>query len=136
MGWRGLRQIMSIYPQEVTAHAVVAFTRYLFKGLAEIYGGASTLNELRVMNQVILCHIKGRSCSVTALHKATEIPIVTVSRTIANLQREGWVSDRRDMTDGRKRIISPGHRSLDLTPEDISKSIQWINDFRDHGPPA
>ncbi len=104
--------------------------------LAEKYGGASTLNELRVMNQVILCHIKGRSCSVTTLHKATEIPIATVSRAVSNLQREGWLSDRRDISDGRKRIISPGHRSLDLTPEDISKTIHWINDFRDHGLPT
>ena len=127
---------MSIYPHEVTAQVVVEYTRKLFRMLAEKYGGASTLNELRVMNQVILCHIKGRSCSVTALHKATEIPIATVSRAVSNLQREGWLSDRRDITDGRKRIISPGHRSLDLTPEDISKSIHWINDFRDHGLPT
>ncbi len=127
---------MSNNPHEVTAHVVVEFAKNLFGMLAEKYGGASTLNELRVMNQVILCHIKGRSCSVTALHTVTGIPISTVSRTVSNLQREGWVLDRRDRTDGRKRIISPGHRSLDRTTEDISKSIQWINDFRDHGLPT
>ena len=127
---------MSNNPHEVTAYVVVEFAKNLFRMLGEKHGGATTLNELRVMNQVILCHINGRSCSVTALHKETGIPISTVSRTVCNLQREGWVSDRRDRTDGRKRIISPGHRSLDQTPEDISKSIQWINDFRDHGLPT
>ena len=127
---------MSNNPHEVTAQVVVEFAKNLFSMLGERYGGASTLNELRVMNQVILCHIKGRSCSVTALHKETGIPISTVSRTVCNLQREGWISDRRDITDGRKRIIAPGHRSLDQMPEDISKSIQWINDFRDHGLPT
>ncbi len=127
---------MSNNPHEVTAHVVVEFAKNLFRMLAVKYGGASTLNELRIMNQVNLCHIKGRSCSVTALHKVTGIPISTVSRSVSNLQGEGWLSDRRDRTDGRKRIISRGRRSLDRTPEDISKSIQWINDFRDHGLPT
>jgi len=127
---------MSNNPHEVTAHVVVEFAKNTFRILAEKYGGASTLNELRVINQVILCHIKGRSCSVTALHKATGIPKSTVSRIVTNLQRDGWVSDRPDRTDRRKRIISPGHRSLDRTPEDISKAIQWINDFRDRGLPT
>ncbi len=124
---------MSNNPHEVTAHVVVEFTKNLLRMLGEKYGSAATLNELRVMNQVILCHIKGRSCSVTALHKETGIPKSTVSRTVCTLQSDGWISDRRDRTDGRKRIISPGHRSLDQTPEDINKSIQWINNFRDHG---
>ena len=127
---------MSNTPHEVTAPVVVEFAKILFRMMGEKYGGACTLNELRVMNQVVLCHIKGRTCSVTAFHKATGIPKSTVSRTVCNLQREGWLSDRRDITDGRKRIISPGQRSLDQTPEDINKSIQWINDFRNHGLPT
>ncbi len=126
---------MSNNPHEVTAHVVVEFAKNLFRMLGEKYGGATTLNELRVINQVILCHIKGRSCSVTGLHKETGIPISTVSRTVCNLQGEGWISDRRDRTDGRKRIISPGHRSLDQTPEDIRKSVQWMNDFFELGLP-
>jgi len=124
---------MANNPREVTAHIIVEFTRNLFRRMAEKYGGAFTLNQLRVMNQVVLCHLNGRTCSVTALHEATGIPIATVSRAVCHLQTEGWVSDRRDKTDGRKRIISLGHRSLDLTPDDISLSIQWINGFGDHG---
>lgn len=123
---------LSNKPHEVTAHVVFGFAKNLLKMLNEKYGSATTLNELRVMNQVILCHINGRSCSVTALHKATGIPISTVSRTVCNLQREGWISDRQHKTDGRKRIISPGERSLDQTPEDISKLIQWMNGYRDY----
>jgi len=82
---------------DVTAQAVVEFTRNLFKTLAESYRGDCTLNGLRVMNQIIRCHLDGRTCSVTALHKVTGIPIPTVSRSVANFQRDGWLSDRPDL---------------------------------------
>ena len=123
-------------PHDVTAQAVIEFMRNLFKKLAEKYGGDCTLNELRVMNQIICCHIGGRDCSVTALHKVTGIPIPTVSRTVAHLQSDGWLSESRDPTDGRKRIISLGPRSLEQTCTGITEAIQWINDFREHGVPA
>ena len=120
-------------PHDVTAKAVVEFARNGLKILAEKYGGDCTLNEARVMIQIIRCHLEGRTCSVTALHKATGIPIPTVSRAVANLQREGWLSEQQDPTDGRKRLISFGPRSLQKTPDDIERSIRWINAFREHG---
>ncbi len=123
-------------PHDVTAQAVVEFTRNLFRQLAERYGGESTLNELRVMNQIIRCHLEGRHCSVTALHKVTGIPIPTVSRAVGNLQSDGWLSERRDPTDGRKRLITLGTRSLQRTSDDIDRAIRWINDFREQGLPT
>ena len=120
-------------PHDVTAQAVVQFTRNLFKRLAEKYGGDCTLNELRVMNQIICCHFDGRTCSVTALHKVTGIPIPTVSRSGTHLLSNGWLSSQQDPTDGRRRIISLGPRSLHQTCDDIMEAIQRINDFREHG---
>ena len=120
---------------DVTPQAVVEFARNGLKILAEKYGGDCTLNEARVMIQIIRCHLEGRTCSVTALHKATGIPIPTVSRAVANLQREGWLSEQQDPTDGRRRLISLGRRSLEKTPNDIEGSIRWINNFREHGLP-
>ncbi len=120
---------------DVTPQAVVEFARNGLKILAEKYGGECTLNEARVMIQIIRCHLEGRTCSVTALHKATGIPIPTVSRAVANLQSDGWLSEQRDPTDGRRRLISFGRRSLKKTPDDIERSIRWINNFREHGLP-
>ncbi len=120
---------------DVTPQAVVEFARNGLKILAEKYGGDCTLNEARVMIQIIRCHLEGRTCSVTALHKVTGIPIPTVSRAVANLQSDGWLSEQRDPTDGRKRVISFGRRSLEKTPDDIERSIRWINNFREHGLP-
>ncbi len=124
---------MSNMNNDVMAKAVVDFSRNGLKILAEKYGGDCTLNEARVMIQIIRCHLEERTCSVTALHKATGIPIPTVSRAVANLQSDGWLSERRDPTDGRKRIISFGPRSLETTPDDIERSVQWIRDVLEKG---
>ena len=126
---------MTKTPHDITPQAVVEFSQKLLRELAEIYGGDCTLNEIRVMNQVIRCSLEGRTCCVTALHRVTGIPIPTVSRSVTNLQDDGWLSDRRDPADGRKRIISLGPRSQQQATDDINGRIQWINEFREHGVP-
>ena len=126
---------MSKRPHDVTAQAVLEFSRNLLKDLAENYGGECTLNELRVMNQILRSHLVGQSCYITELHKLTGIPIPTVSRSVANLQSNGWLSAQQDPDDGRKRIISLGPRSLEQTWDDINGRVQWLNDFREHGLP-
>jgi DNA-binding MarR family transcriptional regulator len=118
------------------SQAVIEFARNGLKILSEKYGGDCTLNEARVMVQIIHCHLDGRTCSVTGLHKATGIPIPTVSRAVANLQSEGWLSERQDPSDGRKRIISFGPRSEETTPDDIEQSVQWVKEFRKRGLPV
>jgi len=121
---------------DVTAQAVIYFSRNLFKRLAEKYGGDCTVNELRVMNQIILCSLEERTCSVTALHKVTGIPMPTVSRSVANLRSKGWLSAQLDPNDGRRHIITLGPRSLQDTSDGINRAIRWINDFREHGLPT
>jgi len=120
-------------PHDVTTRAVAQFNRQLFRKLSDKFGGECTLNEVRVMNQIICCNPEGRTCSVTALHKATDIPIPTVSRSVAKLQAGGWLSERQDPDDGRKRVITLGPRSLKETRDGINDSVRWINDFREHG---
>lgn len=121
---------------DLIAQAVVEFARNGLRIFSDKYGGDCTLNEARVMIQIIHCHLDGRTCSVTGLHRATGIPIPTVSRAVANLQGDGWLTESRDPDDGRKRIISFGPRSLEKTPNDIQKSVQWVKDFRKHGLPG
>ena len=120
-------------PHDVTARAVAHFNRRLFRKLSDKFGGECTLNEVRVMNQIICCSLEERTCSVTALHKATGIPIPTVSRSVAKLQAGGWLSERQDPDDGRKRVITLGPRSLRETRDGIDDSVRWINDFRENG---
>ena len=127
---------MSTKMDNLMSQAVIEFARNGLKILSEKYGGDCTLNEARVMVQIIHCHLDGRTCYVTGLHKATGIPIPTVSRAVANLQSEGWLSERQDPSDGRKRIISFGPRSEETTPDDIEQSVQWVKEFRKKGLPV
>ena len=122
--------------QETSAQAVAKFGRNLLTELSGKFGGACTLNEVRVMCQINSCSLDGRTCTVTALHKVTGIPIPTVSRSVANLQSNGWLSVRPDPDDGRRRIISLAPRSLQKTCDDIDEAVRRINDFREHGLPT
>ena len=81
------------------------------------------------MIQIIRCHLAGRYCSVTNLHKVTGIPIPTVSRAVANLLDDGWLIERQDPTDGRKRQITLSPECSKRTLDDIDRGIGWINDF-------
>ena len=101
--------------------------------MAKKYGGDCTLNEVRILNQVISCNLLGRFCSVTGLQQATGIPTSTVSRIVTNLESEGWLNGQQHPTDGRKRIVSLGHRSLEQTFDDINESTKWLKDFCEHG---
>lgn len=118
---------------DVTPQAVVEFTRILLRLMAENKGGETTLNELRIMNQIMICDLQGHSCSVTALHKVTGIPLPTVSRIVAHLQYMGWVCQRQDPDDGRKRIISLCADTREQTRGETDGMVEWIYDFRKHG---
>ncbi len=122
-------------PHDVTAPAVAEFTRTLFRTLSDRFGGEITLNELRVITQVVRCQLAGRTCSVTALQRVTGIPIPTVSRCVANLRGNSWLSEQPDPSDGRKRTIFIGPRSMKRAHDDINVGIQWINDFREYSLP-
>lgn len=118
---------------DISGEVVLEFTRKLYRELAERYGGECTLNELRVMNQIILCRFKGRSCSVTALHRATGIPPPTVSRCVCNLRRKGWLEEQSDPDDGRRRIISVSSDFLQIARREIGKKAEWLNEYRRSG---
>ncbi len=130
-------------PYEISAQAVAQFNRRIFRRMAEKYGGECTINEVRVMNQIVCCHLDGRpccldgwSCCVTSLHKLTGIPIPTVSRCVTKLHADGWLSTNQDPDDGRKRVISLSPRSLNETLAGVSRSVRWLKNFRNHGLPT
>jgi len=124
---------MSNKPHDVTAPDVLELTRILLRTLAEQHGGDCTFDQLRVMNQISRCNLDGRTCSVTALHRVTGIPIRTVSRVVANLRHDGWLSERQNPTDRRRQIISLGPRTLKAARKDIDRATRLINVIREHG---
>ncbi len=117
----------------VTAQVVVDFARGLYRVLAEKHGGDCTLNELRVMNQIICCCLQGQTCCVTDLHKVIGIPMPTVSRSVAHLQSNGLLSEQQDPDDGRRRIVTLSPRALEMVSSNIEEMAEWFNDYREHG---
>ena len=109
-----------------TPRQVARVSKYLFKLMAEKYGGDSTLNELRVMNAVINFEMTADGqCGVTNLASETEIPISTVSRSVGNLLDKGFLSECIDPDDRRRHIVSLGPRSQSLQ-DDIAGIIECI----------
>lgn len=126
---------MSSKQHQFSPHAIIEFTRHLFSGLSQERGGDTTLNELRIMNQIIICHLKGRGCSVTSLHEKTGIPAPTVSRIVTALQYSGWLCERSDPNDGRKRIISLSSDAVMKLNADLLCMVEWFRNFSEQGLP-
>ena len=120
---------MSIESREFAREDVVELIRMALNSLVEVRAGETTVNELRIVNQLVICHLHGRNCTVTSLHKQTKIPMPTVSRIVAQLQCKGWVRDVQDPDDGRRRIITLKPGALETMTIDLDGLAEWLNAF-------
>jgi DNA-binding MarR family transcriptional regulator len=118
---------MGIELREFSREDVVELIRMALSSLAEVRAGDTTVNELRVVNQLIICHLHGRSCTVTSLHHRTKIPMPTVSRIVAQLQSKGWIYDEQDPEDGRRHIIKLKPGALQTMTIDFDSLAGWLN---------
>ena len=121
--------------REFTREDVVEFIRKALKNLAEVRAGETTVNELRVVNQLIICHLHGGNCTVTSLHQQTNIPMPTVSRIIAELQCKGWLYAEQDPEDGRRHIIKLKPGALETMTIDFDALAEWLNTVGESGVP-
>lgn len=116
----------------ITSLEVVEYGAKLTTRLAEKYGGQMTLNQLRVIHSVLLCYLRNGSefpCTVKWIHENTDIPLSTISRSLAGLVDNGWVADEIHPDDGRSRIIRLGPKSA-KTPIDLRILGDWLLDRR------
>jgi len=115
----------------ITNNTITEFSALLFRKMSEKYGGETTLNELRVMNQVWRCHLRCSKCDCgpTALSEMTGIPKSTVSRTVFNLIQAGWLVEERHPNDRRRNIVRPGPRSTARIEADWRECIEWLEEL-------
>ena len=111
----------------VTEKTIARFIDSLLEQLAGKYGGEATLNEARVIAYCYLTHSIGETASITSISTALDIPTSTSHRAVTNLIDKGWLRDRQDPKDGRRRII-------ELTEKAIGgglwqAGIHWLEDY-------
>ncbi len=78
----------------------------LFDLMIHKYGGETTLNEFRVMNQITMCYLRGSSpCTFACLVSKTPLKRSTISRVVCRLVQRGYIREKIDPRDRRRRLI-------------------------------
>ena len=78
----------------------------LFDYSIDKYGGETTLNELRVINQITICYLRGITpCWFGCLVSNTPVKRSTISYAVARLVQRGYICEEIDPRDNRRRLI-------------------------------
>ena len=91
----------------------------LFDHIIDKYGGTTSLNEFRVMNQITICYLRGNSpCSFPCLDSKLPVKRSTISRVVTRLVQRGYIREEidpqeaSDLPDGELRGGSYGTLQL------------------------
>ena len=76
---------------------LIRFASLLFNRMSDKYGGATTRNELVMLNYGFVCHARGDAISVTAAASSLNMPKSTVSRILTSMRAKGY-GDQRNRT--------------------------------------
>jgi DNA-binding MarR family transcriptional regulator len=95
--------------------------------MAQKYGGATTLNELLMLNYGFVRHSMGKAVTVTEAAIDLDMPKSSVSRILTGMRAKGFVRETIDPTDKRRRVFRLSRRYLDQGEEDIEKFLQWAS---------
>jgi DNA-binding MarR family transcriptional regulator len=105
---------------------LIRFAALLFNRMAQKYGGATTLNELLMLNYGFVRHSMGKA-TVTEAAIDLDMPKSSVSRILTGMRAKGFVRETIDPTDKRRRVFRLSRRYLDQGEEDIEKFLQWTS---------
>jgi DNA-binding MarR family transcriptional regulator len=106
---------------------LIRFAALLFNRMAQKYGGATTLNELLMLNYGFVRHSMGKAVTVTEAAIDLDMPKSSVSRILTGMRAKGFVRETIDPTDKRRRVFRLSRRYLDQGEEDIEKFLQWTS---------
>ena len=70
---------------------LIMFASLLFNKMAKKYGGATTLNELTMLNYGFVCHARGEDLSVMNATRDLGMPKSTVSRILTGMRAKGFI---------------------------------------------
>ena len=104
---------------------LIQFASLLFNRMSEKYGGATTLNELKMLNYGFVCHANREDLSVTQAAKDLGIAKSTVSRILTDMRAKGFVTEEAHPTDRRRRLFHLADTYLNRGDTDIRMLLDW-----------
>ena len=104
---------------------LIRFASLLFNRMSEKYGGATTLNELVMLNYGFVCQSRGDAIYVTQAARDLHMPKSTVSRIFTGMRAKGFVSEQPHPNDRRRRIFRLAESYLDSGESDIRHFLDW-----------
>ena len=112
--------------EEQTRRAnLIQFAAMLFGRMSQKYGGATTLNELLIINYGFLCHSRGDAFCVTNTARDLGMSKSTVSRIITGMRANGFVTESPHPSDGRRRVVKLALAYLERGDYDIQRLLNW-----------
>ena len=98
----------------LTIAALLEFTASFMAEMYRTQFASSTTTMLVIAPMIGELTLKGRPITFETLRERSGLPKSTLSRTISDLLREGWLREEVDPEDRRRRILLPGGRTVAL----------------------
>ena len=111
--------------EQVLQANMIRFASLLFNRMSDKYGGATTLNELVLLNYGFVCHSLGNAIYVTNAAKDLGIPKSTVSRILTGMRANGFVTEQAHPNDRRRRVFGLAQAYLNRGENDLHDFLDW-----------
>ena len=91
------------------------------------YGGATTLNELVMLNYGFVCNARGEPIYVTNAASELDMPKSTVSRILTGMRAKRFIVEESHPTDRRRRIFRLADAFLNKGHSDFHELLHWCS---------
>jgi DNA-binding MarR family transcriptional regulator len=109
--------------EKKSAHYAKALIGEIYRSLSDHFGGETTINQLRIGHYIGLMSLYHRKPTNNKdIVDRLGIPRSTVSRIVADCVARGWVIERRDPEDQRRKQL--------FIPDDHPLADNFEKDFR------
>ncbi len=76
------------------------------ESFCQCLAGTTTLNELRIIAEIVTKTALGEEISVTSLSKTLGMPLSTISTHVTDMISKGWIGEEINPEDRRKRFLT------------------------------
>ena len=117
----------TIFDDPIRRKNLIMFASLLFKKMARKYGGATTLNELNMLNYGFVCNARGDDICVMNATRELGMAKSTVSRILTSMRAKGFVTEETHPYDRRRRIFRLAEDYLKKGDADLDDLLSWCS---------